>query len=110
MTREVTIEDKTYKISPIRVGQMRDAAMIRQTEPNRSVVDDNIDTVLYCLQNGGEQVSRKDIEEMAWGTYRQLVEICSEVSGFTSKELKPGEEAQVAPLTGPGSTAVSRAD
>jgi hypothetical protein len=106
MTREVTIDGRTYKVGSIRVGQMRDQAMVRQTEPQRSAVDDNIDTVLYCLQNGGEQVSRKDIEEMSWGTYRQLVEIASELSGFNMKELKPGEEVQVAPSTGPGSTGV----
>jgi hypothetical protein len=104
MVKEVVIEDRTFKLGAIRVGQMRDMAMVRQNEPSRGPMEDNIDTVLFCLQNGGEQISRQEVENLPWPVYRQLVEIASEVSGFNLKEIKPGEESQVPQLTGLGST------
>jgi hypothetical protein len=103
--KEVELEGVKYKLASIRVGQMRSLGEARKKNGAGSFVEDNIQTVAYCLSNGGNTgCTVAFVEDLPWPVYKTLLELCSELSGFDLKEKTLGEAQPMPPLTGDGST------
>lgn len=85
-------EGLLYTLAPIRAGQMRDLMTRRAkngTSATDGFMDDNIATVVYCLNNGGTTITTEQVEAMEYPLYKQLLDAANELSGFSEK--KEGE-------------------
>jgi len=100
MKEEVKVGEAVYVLAPIRVGQMKEMAKLRQAGmAGQSFLDENIRCVYYCLLNAGEKEIQLDghkeeltfeaVEQLDYPIYMKLLEKAQALSGFVKGT--PGE-------------------
>ena len=98
---EITAMDgeTVYKVSPLKVGQMRQLTEFRTKNPETSFMLDNIKCVAFCLNNAAAQEAHtngdvvywtpEQVEELPWADYKRLLDETQKMNGFET--VIPGE-------------------